>query len=555
MEKQEHTVPSDGESNDLYEWSAGRQCLLLVNVRSESEGGGLVSECGAALGQGSTLAGSSHGAVSGDGSEIFFTAPDPTAEGPDCWRVSGTVDDNTFAPQVYMRFEERAVGEPEGALSTVEVSAPGQGVRPSATYPAVFAGASEDGSRVFFVTRTELTRRAVEMGTQGLELYEYDVNGSEEAANWWERRLVLVSAGEMEGVNGGAANVLAISADGSTVYFNGTGELTPGSDEGLYRFDTATGKTTRVGQGDAYPEGSVGLNVSANYYTTRDGRFLLFASAGDVTGYASHGVSELYRYDADSPMSQGVPGVQDNPVCVSCNPNGAPPLAGSEFTRSSFVDGNPSGTAPRPISEEGGEGPQMGRNDGSYVFFDTAESLVPQATNGKVDVYEWETDGMGSCREVSGCVSLVGSGQDPLSSFFLDSSENGSNVFFGTHARLVPQDTDTEGDLYDARICEPENGNPCIQPPSAESKQCEGDACDNPPPAPIEQTPAMLTFSGPGNPPATPEPKPEVKKTCPKGKKLSHGKCARNESRRTVSKSKKPSRPTRKVNSSRRAGK
>ncbi len=391
------------------------------------------------------------------------------------------------------------------------------------------------------------------MGTQGLELYEYNVHGSEEAANWWERKLVLVSAGEMEGVDGVATSVPAVSADGSTVYFNGTGELTPGFADGLYRYDTATGKTTRVGQGDGYPEGpvslDVGLDIGANYYTTRNGRFLLFGSSGDVTGYASNGVSELYRYDADSPMSEGVPGVQDNPVCVSCNPNGTSPLAGSEFARSPFVDGNPAGTAPRPISEEDSEGPQKGKNDGSYVFFDTAESLVPQATNGKVDVYEWETDGTGSCKEVNGCVSLIGSGQDPLSSFFLDSSEDGSNVFFGTHARLVPQDTDTDGDLYDARICEPENGNPCIQPPDVENNQCEGDACDNPPPAPTEQTPAMLTFSGPGNPPATPEPKPEVKKTCPKGKKLSHGKCARDKPRRTGSKSKsksarRPEKPT-----------
>lgn len=34
----------------------------------------------------------------------------------------------------------------------------------------------------------------------------------------------------------------------------------------------------------------------------------------------------------------------------------------------------------------------------------------------------------------------------------MDASDNGSDVFFLTDALLVPQDTDSAGDIYDARI-------------------------------------------------------------------------------------------------------
>ena len=64
-------------SANLYEWVGDRQCLALVN--SELAGGKprLVSECGAVLGEGLTIPGGAHEAVSSDGSKVFFTAPDP----------------------------------------------------------------------------------------------------------------------------------------------------------------------------------------------------------------------------------------------------------------------------------------------------------------------------------------------------------------------------------------------------------------------------------------------------------------------------------------------
>ncbi len=511
-------------SNALYEWSAGELCLSLVDVKSEAEGGGLVSRCGAELGQGyGATAGYTHGAVSADGSRIFFTAPDPEGTDPNGVHLKGTGAEECWEggrgptpPQLYVR----EMGE-----TTVEVSAPEEGVvegKENPAEPAVYVGAAEDGSKVFFITKTELTKEAVGLGLHDVELYEYNTEPAE-----GQEKLVRVSRGE-PGVTegGGVEHVVAVSSDGSTVYFEAAGRLTSNAPKGsgpyLYRYDTVTGTTTYVAPSGGYPTlhepkttwygkdvlkneiEVAGLWTEAEYYTTANGEFLIFPSTQNIAGYDSGGQQELYRYDAEN----------GSIACVSCVPNGSPPSFGARFTRSAVNFNNPAGAAPRPISEHG-----------EYVFFDTLESLVPQDTNGKVDVYEWEADGAGSCTETNGCLSLITTGQDPSDSFFLDSSPDGRDVFFGTHAKLVQADTDEQGDLYDARV---DGGFP--RPVGA--GPCEGDACQNPPSLPIDATPVTLTPSGAGNllgvsPPETkPGPRPTSVK-CKKGYVKKRGRCVR----------------------------
>jgi hypothetical protein len=461
----------DPESDAIYEWSEGR--LSLVNVNDEGE---LVSKCGAVLGQQNGDTGQTHDAVSADGSKIFFTAPDPYGKGSGCWE--GTA----HTPQLYVR---------ENGTTTVPISAP-PGV--SSPKPAVYVGASSDGSRVFFLTKTKLTP---DDKTEDLELYEYDTDTG---------ALVRVSRGESGEAAGEVVRVVAIAPDGSAVYFIASGRLTPDAPvtagDNLYRFDTKTETTTYITtvSGSDYPEDKLdrwwrsvynsgeelGSDSTAEWYTTPDGRYLIFASVADVTGYDSsesndNGIAEcptpqgagrayrcteIYRYDA----------VSKTIVCVSCNPTGERPSSNALFARSAPGGSNPAGEPPRPVSD-----------DGSYVFFDTTEALVPQDTNGTLDVYEWH----------DGTVSLVSSGTDSDNSYFLDSSPDGANVFFGTHAQLVPADTDNQGDLYDARICT--SAEPCAQAARGETAQCEGDACQAPSPAPIDQSPASLSFSGSGN--------------------------------------------------------
>jgi hypothetical protein len=475
----------------LYEWAGGE--LSRLDVTSEGEP---VSSCGAALG-GGNVGGAEEaddGAVSDDGLKVFFTAPVSFEEFRGLEGVKGcATKGGENPPELYLR-----VGE-----ETVEVSAPEEGApEHRAHHEAVFFGAAGDGSRVFFTSEGELT--ANDAGINDVELYEYDTE---------TRKLTRVSAGDSGDAKGGVVpfdlipnrlgknliqNVV-VAGDGSRVYFVARGVLAPANAEGrapvageenLYVYDTQTGRTAFI---------AAGAKSGEHEYlpeTTSNGRYLVFQGM-----MLSEGASQLYRYDAET---EGL-------VCVSCtagDPSGAGVLVPSAMNDTA------GGTFPAHAVAE----------DGS-VFFNTAASLVPQDTNGVLDVYEWH----------EGAVSLISSGQDPLPSFFLGASPNGANVFFGTHARLVPADTSGGGNLYDARVCTA--SEPCIAAAPAREGLCEGDACSRPAAAPGDATPASATFSGPGN--LTPMlPVTSRAKSCVKPKKLSHGKCVAAKPKRRKAKAK-----------------
>lgn len=169
------------------------------------------------------------------------------------------------------------------------------------------------------------------------------------------------------------------------------------------------------------------------------------------------------------------------------------------------------------------------------MFFESSDALVPHASNGRLNVYEWERPGVGSCTESSpafsagsgGCVFAVSNVAGGSPSFLMDASATGNDVFIATADQLVPSDTDTREDVYDVRVG---GGFPVLTPPPV----CvNADSC-KPPVSPqpgVFGVPASATFSGPGNPvppppPAIVKPKPKTVK-CAKNKKLDRGKCVR----------------------------
>ncbi len=473
-----------GGSHALYEWADGHP--QLVNVTT---GGSLTSTCGAILGN-DDAGGFSHNAVSNDGSKVFFESPDPTARKtePACQAPT----------HLYMRLTTTTAGREES--ETVDVSAPESGVSDPQGFQKVgYAGADTNGSRVLFLTETELT--ADDLGYHDPELYEYDTE---------TRKLTRVSRGTSGTADGNLTEGWAIiSADGSTVYFAAHGQVAAGApstgveEENVYRYDTTSGATTYIttvntndysqisGRLPVFPW-SFGPSVYSNWYTTPNGRFLVFWSSRDLTGYnpnagnPSGRIRELYRYDA----------ADGSLVCVSCLPHGGLANGSAEFAELTQTVNTPDDRSPRPISDNGGR-----------VFFDSPDQLVPQDTNGVRDVYEWEQEGVGSCAdgdgdENGGCLYLISSGRDSIASVFNDASASGDDVFFGTHAQLAPTDTDFAGDLYDARV----NGG---FPPPASTVACSGEGCKPPasPPPSLFGPPASATFSGHGNPaPVTTEP-------------------------------------------------
>jgi hypothetical protein len=122
-------------------------------------------------------------------------------------------------------------------------------------------------------------------------------------------------------------------------------------------------------------------------------------------------------------------------------------------------------------------------DDGAEVLFMSTGALTPEAQAvpeaGTKNLYEYSStvDDGGSIAD--GDVYLISSGVNTQERG-LDPS--GQDIFFQTAIPLVPQDTDTQSDLYDARVdggfSEPELPSGCS-------------ACEDPPVALVPDAPAM----------------------------------------------------------------
>jgi hypothetical protein len=380
----------------------------------------------------------------------------------------------------------------ENGVTTVQVDAGvGGGGR--------FWTASADGSKVFF--------------TKAGDLYEYNVENGQTND--------LTPAGEVQGMVGAAE-------DGSYVYFVANGALAPGATpqacepnnpstgcnlyvlhEGeapkfIARLSGADDNVAPLNFSSPFGDWRPGLG-SRTAAVTPDGRQLVFMSQQSLTGYENRGRQEVYVYDAQTAQLS----------CASCNPSGEPPTSsGNEYV--AFLPPSSSDTyLPRWISE-----------DGSRVFFDSIEALVPQDTNGRLDVYEWEQDEAGSCRHSGGCIYLLSSGNSTDNSYLTDASTNGNDVFIVTRSQLAPQDENENFDIYDVRVG-------AAAPPLTTA--CSGVDCQGASSAPpVFAAPSSETFNGAGNlvAPATVSVKPRKKATvCRKGFVKSHGKCVKQKAR------------------------
>ena len=462
---------TDENAYDLYEWVNGQG--RLVNVDNK---GSLIGKCGATLGFGQLSSGGfpefrpqlAHNAISENGSKVFFTSPDPYGPGggEGCTHYTNTLGRTANPTRLYMRVNQNVGTQEEG--DTVEVSAPNEGVHLSTAeeqeMPVVYEGAAADGSSVFFITERALTPDAT---PDYFHLYEYDTEAPEGG------RLTLAFQEKKPNI-GAETEEVFVSDDGSVVYFYRDGYTR------LYRYE-------RANEGYVHEIASVALPTSEESggkdeapYSTPNGEFFLFSSGGVGGESRGAGRNEIYRYDhADGSV-----------MCVSCGP-GDPPADAEAFMGNAGEGSTAVGDFQTP-----NETPErtIMSDDGNRVFFESTGSLVPGAVNeGVLNVYEWEADGVEACTQSLGCAYLISQGSSAVDSLLIGASSNGSDVFFLTHAQLVPQDTDNVGDIYDARI----GGG---FPVPAESSACLGDTCQSVPLALSDLTPASSSFAGPGSP-------------------------------------------------------
>jgi hypothetical protein len=513
------TIGSTGDS--LYEYSGtGNSEPKLVAVENEgplasNREARLLGQCGSDLG--GLGAGTRYNAVSAAGGTAYFTV----ARGGCTATHGGKVLTGTGPPvnEVYARLNGAAtvtISEPSKAACEACNTSTGLA-------SARYEGASEDGSKAFFSTAQSLLP-----GTAGRNLYEYDSDSPTGTAHP-DGRIVLASAGDTT-VSHPTANVqgvVRVSEDGSHVYFVATGVLThtpnsvgasaqEGADN-LYLFERDAafpeGRTAFIGivapsHAECEEDEVAGLEEvcfsdeklwggeESPAAITPDGRYLVFVTSVDLTADDTSRVGQLFRYDA---LTGGLARIS-----VPNSPGE------SEDGNTSLESDVPSIASPgfghQMPARRGAESLTMSAN-GAYVFFQSAKRLTPTAVEGDVNVYEYH----------EGRVSLITDGHDgstyreePVVGL-LGTDESGSDVFFKTADPLVGQDTDTNADVYDARIG---GGFPAPAP----GVECHVEGCQGPLSTPPSFALAATASNAGGDnlapppaPPAAPPPSRSVR--------------------------------------------
>lgn len=475
FEEELKLTPEAPSGDDLYEWNGGSVRLLTI------------------LPDGTPVAGSLAGATKNAGTEAIAThTPQPinVANYRHAVSANGTRVFFQAAGNLYVRENGERPQSPLGGhgeclqptdACTVQVDA-SQGSGPGGG--GQFLAAGESGAKVFFLDDASAGLTTDTMAGSGANLYEYDVESG---------RLTDLTPG-------GDTRVLGLSGaseDGSYLYFVAEGALegTHGASTGepnLYLYhagsltfiatlEAGTDKCDWAGENISCAEvGNPGVTarVSAN------GAFIGFASVKSLTGYDNRDVNsgqpdaEVFLYDAAA----------NTLSCASCNPAGARPTAPGIIRYPA-----------KPDTDETTNNayPQRNVSDNGQVFFETSDELLPAATNGRRNVYEYE----------HGRLYLLSSGTSEADSYFLDATPSGSDAFFATAQRLLARDEDSVYDIYDARVGGGFPEPPAAAPPCA-SEGCRGSG-EGTPAFPV---PPSAGLTGAGNVSVLPQPVHRVSK-------------------------------------------
>jgi hypothetical protein len=554
--------PFDGTvigGGTLYEYTGVEQpgearVPALVGVEGGRGSTALISHCGTRLGSSSleegvreeeglaTVHGSVYNAISASGARVFFTAVGSEEAGGGC---EGPRVGELFARE---ELPAQSGEQPPANMRTVAISEPSaEDCRACLTAeptraPAVFQGASMDGSEVFFTTEQELLP-----GAAGNNLYEYDFNAPA------GERVTLLSTGVADPAVQGVAR---ISEDGTHVYFVARGRLTDeprtGCLSGLNSAELEEEEETSEGgcrpksEADnlyVYAEGHVSFVAtlapedaadwarvdSRPVQLSSEGRFLVFTSVADLTHEGvSPGKRQVYQYDAAvgilARASIGQYGFGDD--------NREPAVGATIAAR--FPSSYSYAEADSPTLASSVQAPADGA-----VFFESPDALTPQALSDQLDFLRQTVPNIYEYRD--GRVYLLSDGRDVSSveaspaTSLVGANPSGSDVFFLTADPLIPADTNTQQDLYDARA---EGGFPT----STSAAGCaEGETCQEAQVAP----PALALLGGSAtqtaevevptveSPPVlvTSKPKAVKPKKRPKPKKRHRAKARRSTSR------------------------
>jgi hypothetical protein len=293
--------------------------------------------------------------------------------------------------------------------------------------------------------------------------------------------------------------VAANSEDGKRVYFvaegqyptapNPEGELPQASSPNLYmaELDSIDGSVklrfiaTLSGAKDSFGlvldkgdwqagwsvvNGPGNVNGGKTALASADGSVLGFGSRESLTGQPLGGTEQLFVYDAERGRLE----------CASCPSDGTLPAAD--------VNGLGVGSG---VAWQGRSGAKRWVSSDGTVFFTTLTPLLAADENNVTDIYEFH----------KGELRLITTGKGTTNSVLTDASVDGSTVFFNTQEALVPQDKEPGiNKIYAARVG---GGFPYTPPPAPcdfNAGACEG-ATSTTTETPGAGTAA---FEGPGDP-------------------------------------------------------
>jgi hypothetical protein len=411
---------------------------------------------------------------------------------------------------------DRTIDPITGAEQTHVVSLLPGDETPAAGQNASYTGASKDGEGIAFEIGGVLYLRVGNETT-------YEIGNNAEFAGVSEggERIFYVEGGDLlafdtstedviEFSNTGNVTPVNVATEGTRAYFvspsilggaNPEGDTGQAGEQNLYlseegSIDFVATVTDRDVEGEALSDG-LGLWTEVGRQLAKDpsrlipdGSVLLFQSRAEITGYPASKFPQIYRYDS----------IESNLRCISCIPTHAAATGGASLQTYTFDS-----LAPPPLSPNGFV-PSI-TSDGKRVFFESEEALVSTDTDEVKDVYEWEENGVGSCKRSGGCVYLISSGQSAHDNFLYGNSQSGDDVFFVTEDVLAGSDNGGAASIYDAKIG---GGFPTHSDPPL----CAADGC-RPTVSPIPAPPAPESSAQgrSGNLEAK-KPKP-----CPKGKR------------------------------------
>ncbi|WP_148261184.1 hypothetical protein [Conexibacter woesei] len=329
---------------------------------------------------------------------------------------------------------------------------------PTGIHPAAFRDATPNGKKILFTSCEKLTddstaRRSGSSCTNSTaspDLYQFDVDSG-------RLKLISVDQEPADLLTARVRGTIGQSDDGSIVYFVAARRLTtstpafPSNQVAVYEWDSGT--LAYVGlvraQDDELFDPNYSTGVSAR--VTADGGHLMFATELPQAGIDNRGMEQIYVYDAGTGQLR----------CASCGTRTTPALGPAMVMQQS------PGVAAGTIEYNS----RALLDNGSRVFFSTSDPLVAEDTNGRIDAYGYDT--------ATGENYLISTGKSNDSSYFVDASADGRDVFFNTREQISKRDGDNNADLYDARA-----GGGLAEPDDPQVVPCSGDACQGTPRTP-----------------------------------------------------------------------